>query len=135
MSFGSDGGSMAPERLFLTRSTHPRAYGNFARLLGDYVRDAKLLTLEEAVRKLSSQPAHNLRLKQRGSLKVGYFADVVVFDPATIDDRATFEQPHQLAVGVEHVFVNGGQVIKDGEHTGATPGRALRGPGWTGWEK
>ena len=134
MSFGSDGGSMAPEGIFLNRSTHPRAYGNFARLLGDYVREAKLLTLEEAVRKLTSQPAHNLRIKERGSLKVGYYGDVVVFDPATIDDRATFEEPHQLAVGVEHVFVNGVQVMKDGAHTGAKPGRAVRGPGWTGWE-
>ena len=135
MSFGSDGGSMAPEGLFLTRSTHPRAYGNFARLLGDYVRDAQLLTLEEAVRKLTSQPAHNLRIRERGALKVGFYGDVVVFDPATIDDKATFEEPHQLAVGVAHVFVNGGHVIKDGEHTGALPGRAVRGPGWTGWDK
>lgn len=135
MSFGSDGGSMAPEGIFLTRSTHPRAYGNFARLLGDYVREAKLITLEEAVRKLTSQPAHNLRIKERGSLKVGYYGDVVVFDPATIDDKATFEEPHQLAVGVKQVFVNGGHVIKDGVHTGAKPGRAVRGPGWTGWEK
>lgn len=134
MSFGSDGGSMAPEGLFLESSTHPRAYGNFARLLGDYVRDAKLLTLEEAVRKLTSQPAHTLRLKERGSLKVGYYADVVIFDPKTIDDRATFEDPHQLSVGVSDVFVNGVAVLKDGEHTGAMPGRALRGPGWTGWE-
>ncbi len=133
MSFGSDGGSMAPEGIFLTRSTHPRAYGNFARLLGDYVREAKLLTLQEAVRKLTSQPAHNLRIKERGSLKLGYYGDVVVFDPATIDDKATFEQPHQLAVGMHHVFVNGVQVLKDGTHTGAKPGRAVRGPGWTGW--
>lgn len=135
MSFGSDGGSMAPEGVFLNTSTHPRAYGNFARLLGDYVREAKLLTLQEAVRKLTSQPAHNLRLRERGALKVGYYGDVVVFDPETIDDRATFEEPHQLAVGVKHVFVNGEQVLKDGEHTGALPGRAVRGPGWTGWEK
>lgn len=133
MSFGSDGGSMAPEGKFLESSTHPRSYGNFARLLSDYVREKKLLTLEEAVRKLTSQPAHNLRIRERGSLKVGYYADVVVFDPATIDDKATFEDPHQLAVGVGHVFVNGTAVMRDGEHTGALPGRAVRGPGWTGW--
>ena len=132
MSFGSDGGSMAPEGMFLNASTHPRSYGNFARLLGKYVREEKLITLEEAVRKLTSQPAHNLNIRERGSLKVGYFGDVVVFDPATIDDKATFEEPHQLAVGVSHVFVNGVQVMKDGEHTGAKPGRAVRGPGWVG---
>jgi N-acyl-D-amino-acid deacylase len=129
VSFGSDAPSMAPELPFTKSSTHPRAYGNFARVLGKYVRDDRVLTLEDAVRKLSGLPATNLELDHRGFLKGGMFADVVVFDPATIADRATFENPHQYAVGVRHVFVNGIQVIKDGEHTGAKPGRALWGPG------
>jgi N-acyl-D-amino-acid deacylase len=129
VSFGSDAASMAPEPPFTKSSTHPRAYGNFARVLGKYVRDEKVLTIEDAVRKLSGLPATNLELDRRGLLKPGMFADVVVFDPATIADRATFENPHQYAVGVRHVFVNGTQVIKDGEHTGAKPGRALWGPG------
>jgi len=129
VSFGSDAPSMAPELPFTKSSTHPRAYGNFARVLGKYVRDDKVLTLEDAVHKLSGLPATNLELDHRGFLKAGMFADVVVFDPATIADRATFENPHQYAVGVRHVFVNGIRVIKDGEHTGAKPGRALWGPG------
>jgi N-acyl-D-amino-acid deacylase len=129
VSFGSDAGSMAPEGDFLKSSTHPRAYGNFARLLGKYVRDEKVLPLEDAIHQLSGLPATNLGLDHRGFLQPGMFADVVVFDPATIADRATFEKPHQYAVGVKHVFVNGAQVIKDGEHTGAKPGRALWGPG------
>jgi len=129
VSFGSDAGSMAPEPPFTKSSTHPRAYGNFARLLGKYVRDEKVIPLEEAVRRLSGLPATNLELDRRGFLKEGMFADVVVFDPATIADRATFENPHQYAVGMKHVFVNGVQVLKDGEHTGAKPGRALWGPG------
>jgi N-acyl-D-amino-acid deacylase len=129
VSFGSDGASLAPEGAFLKASTHPRAYGNFARLLGRYVREEKILTLEEAVRRLSGLPATNLGLDRRGFLRAGMFADVVVFDPATIADRATYENPHQYAIGVKHVFVNGRQVLKDGEHTGATPGRALWGPG------
>lgn len=129
MSFGSDAASMAPELPFTKSSAHPRAYGNFARVLGKYVREEKALTLEDAVRKLSGLPATNLELDRRGFLKPGLFADVVVFDPATIADRATFENPHQYAVGVRHVFVNGKQVIRDGEHTGARPGRALWGPG------
>ena len=129
VSFGSDAASMAPEPPFTKSSTHPRAYGNFARLLGKYVRDEKVIPLEEAVRKLSGLPATNLELDRRGFLKEGMFADVVVFDPATIADRATFEKPHQYAVGMKHVFVNGVQVLKDGEHTGAKPGRALWGPG------
>ena len=120
---------MAPEPPFTKSSTHPRAYGNFARLLGKYVRDEKVIPLEEAVRRLSGLPATNLELDRRGFLKEGMFADVVVFDPATIADRATFEKPHQYAVGMKHVFVNGAQVLKDGEHTGAKPGRALWGPG------
>jgi N-acyl-D-amino-acid deacylase len=129
MSFGSDAASMAPELPFTRSSAHPRAYGNFARVLGKYVREEKALTIEDAVRKLSGLPATNLELDRRGFLKPGLFADVVVFDPATIADRATFENPHQYAVGVRHVFVNGKQVIRDGEHTGARPGRALWGPG------
>ncbi|MEO8076905.1 MAG: D-aminoacylase [Acidobacteriota bacterium] len=129
VSFGSDAGSMAPELPFTKSSTHPRAYGNFARVLGKYVRDDKVITLAEAVRKLTGLPAANLELDGRGVLRADMFADIVVFDPATIADRATFEQPHQYAVGMVHVFVNGVQVLKDGEHTGARPGRALWGPG------
>lgn len=129
VSFGSDASSMAPEPPFTKSSAHPRAYGNFARVLGKYVRDDKVLTLPEAVRKLSGLPATNLELDRRGFLKDGMFADVVVFDPATIVDRATFENPHQYAVGMRHVFVNGAHVIRNGEHTGAKPGRALWGPG------
>ncbi len=129
LSFGSDAASMAPEPPFTKSSTHPRAYGNFARVLGKYVRDDKVLTLPDAIRKLSGLPAGNLELDHRGFLKTGMYADVVVFDPAAIRDRATFENPHQYAVGVRDVFVNGRQVIKDGEHTGAKPGRALWGPG------
>jgi N-acyl-D-amino-acid deacylase len=125
VSFGSDAGSMAPEGVFLRSSTHPRAYGNFARLLGRYVRDEKLVPLEEAIRRLTSFPAENLGLDHRGRLAPGYFADVVVFDPATIADRATYENPHRYAVGVRHVLVNGVPVLRDGEHTGALPGRAL----------
>lgn len=133
MSFGSDAGSQAPEGVFLKSSTHPRAYGNVARLLGYYVRDQHATTLQDAVRRLTSLPATNLALKQRGSLKPGFYADVVVFDPATIRDNATFDKPQQLASGVADVFVNGVQVLKDGKHTGATPGRFVHGPGWTGW--
>ncbi len=132
VSLGSDAGSMATEGVFLKSSTHPRAYGNFARLLGKYVREEKVITLEEAVRRLTKLPATNLGLDHRGLLKAGYFADVVVFDPKTIADNATFEKPHQYAVGMKHVFVNGRQVLKDGEHTGAKPGRALWGPGRKG---
>jgi N-acyl-D-amino-acid deacylase len=129
VSFGSDEASQAPEGVFLKAFPHPRAYGNFARLLGKYVREEKLLSLTEAVRKLTSLPATNLGLDRRGLLRAGSFADVVVFDPQAIADRATYEKPHQYAVGVRHVFVNGVQVLKDGEHTGAKPGRALWGPG------
>ena len=129
ISFGSDEASQAPEGVFLKSNPHPRAYGTFARVLGKYVREEKVLTMPEAIRQLSGLPATNLGLDHRGFLKEGMFADVVVFDPATIADRATFEKPHQYAVGVKHVFVNGVQVIKDGEHTGAKPGRALWGPG------
>jgi N-acyl-D-amino-acid deacylase len=129
VSFGSDAGSMAPELPFTRSSTHPRAYGNVARLLGRYVRDEKVIPLEEAIRRLSGLPATNLELDGRGFLREGMFADVVIFDPAQIADRATFEKPHQYAVGMKHVFVNGVQVLKDGEHTGAKPGRAVWGPG------
>ncbi|HVG19149.1 MAG TPA: D-aminoacylase [Blastocatellia bacterium] len=129
VSLGSDAASMAPEGVFLKSSTHPRAYGNFARLLGKYVREEKVISLQEAIRRLSGLPATNLGLDRRGFIKAGMYADVVVFDPATIADRATFEKPHQYAVGMRHVFVNGVQVLKDGEHTGAKPGRALWGPG------
>ena len=129
VSFGSDGASMATEGVFLQSSTHPRSYGNFARLLGKYVREEKVISLAEAVRRLAGLPATNLGLDRRGFLRTGMFADVVVFDPDTIADRATFEKPHQYSVGVKHVFVNGVQVLKDGEHTNAKPGRALWGPG------
>jgi N-acyl-D-amino-acid deacylase len=129
VSFGSDEASQAPEGIFLKSMPHPRAYGCFARVLGKYVRDEKLVPLEDAVRKLSGLPATNLGLDHRGFLREGYFADVVVFDPKTINDRATYEKPHQYAVGVRHAFVNGVHVLKDGEHTGARPGRALWGPG------
>jgi N-acyl-D-amino-acid deacylase len=131
ISFGSDEASQSPEPPFTKSNPHPRAYGNFARVLGKYVRDEKVLPMSDAIHRLSGQPATNLGLDHRGFLKEGMFADVVVFDPATISDRATFEKPHQYAVGVKHVFVNGVQVIKDGEHTGAKPGRALWGPGKT----
>jgi N-acyl-D-amino-acid deacylase len=129
ISFGSDEASQAPEGVFLKSNPHPRAYGNFARVLGKYVRDEKVIPIKEAIRRLSGLPATNLGLDHRGFLKEGMFADVVVFDPATIADRATYEKPHQYAVGVKHVFVNGVQVLNDGEHTGAKPGRALWGPG------
>ncbi len=132
VSFCSDAASMAPEGVFLKRNPHPRAYGSFARLLGRYVRDEQLVPLEEAVRKLTSLPAGNLKVDRRGSLEKGFFADVVVFDPETIQDHATFVSPHQYATGMVHVFVNGVQVLADGEHTGATPGRVVRGPGWSG---
>lgn len=128
VSFGSDAASMAPEPPFTRSSAHPRAYGNFARLLGRYVRDERIIPLSEAIRRLTGLPATNLELDRRGFLKEGMFADVVAFDPQTIADRATFEQPHQYAVGVKHVFVNGVHVLKEGEHTGAKPGRALWGP-------
>ena len=132
ISFNSDAASLAPEGVFLKSNPHPRAYGNFARLLGKYVREEKLISLEEAVRRLTSFPAETFKLDRRGALKPGHFADIVVFDPANIQDHATFEKPHQYATGVAHVFVNGVQVIKDGEHTGAKPGQVVRGPGWKG---
>ena len=130
MSFGSDAASMAPEGFFLNSNPHPRSYGNFARLLGKYVRDEGVIPLEDAIYKLTTLPATNLKINKRGALKAGFYADVVVFDPATIQDHATFAEPHQLATGMMHVWVNGEQVLKEGEHTGAMPGRVVRGPGW-----
>lgn len=130
MSFGSDAGSLAPEGDFLNSNPHPRAYGNFARLLGKYVREEKVITLANAIYKLSGLTATKLKLKKRGYLREGYFADVVIFDQNTISDHATFAKPHQLATGMEHVFVNGVQVLKSGKHTGMTPGRVVRGPGY-----
>jgi len=132
MSFGSDAGAPATEGDFLKSSQHPRAYGNFSRLLGKYVREEKVITLQEAVRKLAHLPATNLGIKERGLLKEGYFADIAIFDPKTVGDRATFENPHQYSVGMHHVIVNGIPVLKDGEHTNATPGTIIRGPGWIG---
>jgi N-acyl-D-amino-acid deacylase len=130
VSFDSDAPSLAPKGAFLKSNPHPRAYGTFARLLGRYVRDEKLIPLEEAIRRLTTLPAEVLKLDRRGALKPGGFADVVVFDPATIQDHATFEMPHQYSTGVRHVFVNGVAVLRDGQHTGAKPGRVVRGPGW-----
>ena len=130
MAFDSDESSQAPEGLFLRSNPHPRAYGTFARVLGKYVRDEKALSLAEAVRRLSLFPAQNLNLRERGALRSGWVADVVVFDPERIQDHATYDQPHQYATGMRHVFVNGVAVLRDGEHTGAKPGRFVRGPGW-----
>ncbi len=135
MSFGSDGASMAAEGVFLQKKPHPRGYGNFARLLGKYVREEKLIPLEAAIHKLTALTANKLSIRNRGSLAPGYFADIVIFNPEIIRDNATFENPHQYASGVAHVIVNGVQVIQYGEHTGAKPGRVVRGPGWLGWER
>ncbi len=132
VSFGSDAGSIAPEGVFLKSSAHPRAYGNFTRVIGKYSRDEHIIPLQEAIRKLSKLPATNLKLKKRGELKVGNFADVLVFDPAKMNDHAVYKKPHQFATGMIHVFVNGVQVLKDGEHTGAKPGRFVKGPGFKG---
>jgi len=128
MSFGSDAGSMAPEGVFLKSSTHPRAYGNFARVIGRYTREG-VVSLPDAIRRLTSHPAQVLRIRNRGSLAPGYFADVVIFDPARVEDHATYEKPHQYATGMVHVLVNGVPVLTDGEHTGARPGRVIYGPG------
>ncbi|MDH5602428.1 MAG: amidohydrolase family protein, partial [Cyclobacteriaceae bacterium] len=130
LGFCSDSGSMAPEGVFLNSNPHPRAYGTFSRLLGKYVREEKVISLEEAVRKLTSLPATNMKLKRRGQLKEGFYADVVIFDATKIQDHATFEKPHQYATGMQHVFVNGVQVLKNGEHTNALPGRFVKGPGF-----
>jgi N-acyl-D-amino-acid deacylase len=130
MSFGSDASSQANEGVFMKSSTHPRAYGNFARLLSQYVREERRVTLQEAVRRLSALPAQNLGIHDRGRLQAGFYADVVAFDPAAIKDNASFAKPQVYATGMRHVFVNGVQVIRDGEHNGATPGRFVKGPGW-----
>jgi N-acyl-D-amino-acid deacylase len=130
VSFGSDAGSPATEGIFLKYKDHPRAYGNFARLLGKYVRDEKVITLEEAIRRLTSLPATNLKIQKRGVLQPGYYADLAIFDPAKVQDHATFEKPAQYSTGMVHVLVNGIPVLENGEHTGARPGRIVRGPGW-----
>ena len=132
VAFGSDAGAPAPEGVFLLSGSHPRAYGTFARILGKFVREEEVVPLAEALRRMTSLPAGNLGLEDRGELAPGYFADIVVFDPAEIRDHATYRRPHQLSSGVIHVFVNGVQVLADGAHTGARPGRVVRGPGWTG---
>jgi N-acyl-D-amino-acid deacylase len=129
VSVDSDEASLAPEGVFLKSNAHPRAYGTFARYLGHYVRDEQLIPLAEAIRKLTSLPAETLKLDRRGALKPGYYADLAIFDPAKIQDHATFAEPHQYATGMVHVFVNGVQVLEDGEHTGAKPGQVVRGPG------
>ncbi|MCH7575801.1 MAG: D-aminoacylase [Candidatus Marinimicrobia bacterium] len=134
VAFNSDASAQAPEGNFLKSNPHPRAYGNFARLLGKYVRDEKIVSLQEAIRRLTSFPADNLMLRKRGRLEVGRFADVVIFDPATISDHATYLEPHQYSTGVSYVWVNGSMVLKKGHHTGATPGRFVKGPGWSGWQ-
>jgi N-acyl-D-amino-acid deacylase len=133
VSFGSDAAAVANKGLFLLSNPHPRAYGNFARVLGKYSRDEGIVPLKDAIRRMTSLPAHNTGIRQRGQLTVGYFADVVVFDPASIADHSTFDDPHRYSSGMDHVFVNGVQVLKSGVHTGALPGRVVRGPGWTGW--
>lgn len=133
VSFCSDAGAPAAEGIFLDSNPHPRAYGSFARLLGNYVREEGVIPLGEAIRKLSALPAENLGIQRRGRLEPGFFADIVVFDPETVTDNATFQEPHQYGSGVAHVFVNGVRVVEDGEHTGSKPGRVVRGPGWTGW--
>jgi N-acyl-D-amino-acid deacylase len=130
VSFGSDEASSAPEGVFLLSGAHPRAYGNFARVIGKFVRDDKMLSLQQAVQQLSKLPATNLKLQKRGELKQGNYADIVIFDPRTVQDHATYEKPQQYATGISDVLVNGVQVIKNGEHTGATPGRFIRGPGF-----
>lgn len=130
VSFGSDAGSLALVKMFTDWGTHPRAYGTFARVLGKYVRDEKHLPLQEAIRRMTSLPASNLKIKKRGALKTGHYADVVIFDPETIQDHATFENPHQYATGMVHVLINGTFVLENGEHTGEKPGRVIRGPGW-----
>ena len=130
VSFGSDEGSYTNKGVFLKSNAHPRAYGNFIRVLGKYTRDDKVMRLQDAIRKLAYLPATNLNIKKRGALIQGYYADIVVFDPSTVQDHATYERPHQYATGVLDVFVNGVQVLKDGNHTGATPGRFIKGPGF-----
>jgi len=130
VSFGSDEASYTTEGVFLKSNAHPRAYGNFARVIGHYVRDEKVLTLAAAINKLAKLPSVHLKLQKRGELKLGYYADIVIFDPATVQDHATFDKPHQYSTGVLDVFVNGVQVLKDGEHTNAKPGKFVKGPGF-----
>jgi dihydroorotase/N-acyl-D-amino-acid deacylase len=132
IKFGTDAGGIDPDSA--KGLAHPRSYGTFPRILGHYVRERRVMSLEEAVRKASSAVATRLSIRERGVLKEGFFADVVVFDPVAIADKATFEKPHQLSVGMQHVWINGVQVVADGKHTGAKPGRIVRGPGWSGWE-
>ncbi|NOX70660.1 MAG: D-aminoacylase [Gammaproteobacteria bacterium] len=133
VSFGSDASTPATQGVFLQSNVHPRAYGNFARVLGKYVREERTMSLTEAVRRMTSLPAFNTGIRERGQLSEGYYADIVIFDPATVGDVATFSEPHQYSTGVLHVFVNGEQVLANGEHTGALPGKVVRGPGWSGW--
>lgn len=133
ISFGSNAGAPATSGIFLESNPHPRAYGTFARVLGKYSRDEYRLSLAEAIRRMTSLPAFNTNIRDRGQLTVGNFADVVVFDPLTVSDHATFDDPHQYSTGVEQVFINGVQVLKNGNHTGAMPGQVVRGPGWSGW--
>ncbi len=135
VSFGSDAGSPPAEGIWLKYKDHPRAFGNFTRVIGKYVRDEKVIPMEEAIRKLTSLPASNINIRKRGTLTPGYYADVVIFDPEKVQDHATFENAHQYSTGMVHVFINGVQVLKDGEHTNARPGRFVKGPGWTGWKK
>lgn len=130
VSFGSDGASLAPEGVFLRSNPHPRAYGTFARLLGKYVRDEKVISLTEAIRRLTSLPAENLKIRDRGTIEVGHFADIAIFDPASVQDHSTFAEPHRFSTGVQHVIVNGVPVLLDGKHTGALPGRFVKGPGF-----
>ena len=125
---GTDAGSVDPDSA--QGLVHPRAYGSYPRILGRYVREEGVLTLEDAVRKMTSAVAERLSLRDRGQLREGMYADIVVFDPATIIDRASFAQPHQLSTGVRDVLVNGVAVLRDGKHTGATPGKVVRGPGY-----
>ena len=135
VSFASDAASMAPEGEFLDRMTHPRAYGNFARVLGKYVRDEQVITLEDAVRKLTKLPATNLGIRDRGELREGFHADIAIFDPDEVQDHATYDDPHRYSTGMVHVLVNGVPVLRNGEHTGALPGQVVRGPGWAGWNQ
>jgi N-acyl-D-amino-acid deacylase len=135
ISIGSDASAPATQGVFLQSNPHPRAYGSFARFLGRYVRDQRAADLSSAIRRLTRLPAETFKLKDRGCLSIRCHADIVVFDPAKINDRATFDQPHRYAEGVMHVFVNGVQVLANGEHTGAKPGQVVRGPGWVGWQK
>jgi N-acyl-D-amino-acid deacylase len=130
VSFGSDEGSYTNEGVFLKSNAHPRAYGNFARVIGKYSRDEKLMTLQQAIYKLANLPATHLKLQKRGELKVGNYADIVIFDPAKVQDHATYDKPHQYATGVSDVFVNGIQVLENGDHTGSLSGRFLKGPGY-----